>query len=454
VPKPLSSVPGMTFLSLMSQAQAGEVVLYVGAGVSVGSGLPGGARLSELVYEKVAAAGGVNLDGVSPTDLLAVADAAELANGGDPRVVQEISLAVADFDHAQPSAPHEALALLLVEGAAAVMSTNWDTCIERAAPQGESIASIVTNDDRMGFRGVGLLKLHGCARRPSTALVTSRQLAETPIWASTEMEAKLSHASVVFVGIGDVAPYVAVRLQKLVELLGSVQNISVVSRSIVSRWDESQWSSVVEDLAESHKIESSAEEFLDDFLRAWVLHCFDRLTAISTGLADAALMTALHSLLDTLRSASAPQVLGWLRRSSRGVPAGTSVAHHSRIHEALLALAALTGSESIAQVPYAGPAHSTKGKVDLHIQPGVSGPEAARAARARVQTYRSDGVLAPDEPVIVLCSGQIGPLAPSTHEQLEQDVAGADEVGNVLSGPAVGPVKLLAAHSVLEGNMA
>ncbi len=454
MPKPLSSVPGITFLGLLGQARAGEVVLYVGAGVSVGSGLPSGARLSELVYEKVVAAGGVNLDGVSRTDLLAVADAAELANGGDPGVVQEIALAVADFDHAQPSAPHEALALLLVEGAAAVMSTNWDTCIERAAPPGESIASIVTNDDRMGFRGVGLLKVHGCARRPSTALVTSRQLAETPIWASTEMEAKLSHASVVFVGIGDVAPYVAVRLQKLVELLGSVQNVSVVSRSIVSRWDESQWASVVEDLAESHKIESSAEDFLDDFLRAWVLHCFDRLTAISTGLADAALTTALHALLDTLRSANAPQVLGWLRRSALGMPAGTSAAHHSRTHEALLALAALTAGDSIAQVPHAGPARSSKGQVDLHIQPGVSGPEAAKAARARVQTYRTDGLLEPDELVTVLCSGQIGPLAPSTHEQLEQDVAGAEEVGNVLSGPAVGPVKLLAAHSVLEGNVA
>ena len=366
-------------------------------------------------------------------------------------MIQEIALGVADFAHAVPSTTHGALALLLLEGAAAVMSTNWDTCIERAAPSGEPIAAIVTDDDRMSTRGVGLFKVHGCARRPSTALVTSRQLEATPIWASSELSAKLSHASVVFLGIGDVAPYVAKRIEKLVSQMGSADNVSVVSRSIVSKWAESEWAKVAPNLAESHKIASSADDFVDGFLRAWVQHCFERLREIAAGLSNPDLVVALDELLTTLAADTAPNVLAWLRRSWANKTAGYPAAHDRNSHEVLLALASWTEGGSIARVPYSGPAQSNKGAIDIHIQPGTPGPEVAKAARARVAAYRTSGALLPNEPVTVVCAGQIGPLEPSTHAVLEQSVVATEEAGNIVSGPEFGPVGLVAAHSVLEG---
>lgn len=453
MPQPLSAMPDLRFVALVGQARASEVVLYVGAGVSIGSGLPSGAKLAELVYAK-ASASGVDLTGISATNLLAVADAAEAANEGDPSVIQEIALGVADFTQAPPAATHVALALLLLEGAALVMSTNWDTCIERAAPSNEPIAPIVTDDDRMSTRGVSLFKVHGCARRPNTALVTSNQLAATPIWASSELSAKLSHASVVFVGIGDVAPYVALRIEKLIAQMGSAENVSVVSRSIVSKWSKSEWAKVASNLAESHKIPADAEDFLDDFLRAWVQHCFERLREISTGLGNPDLHVALGALLTTLVEDTAPNVLAWLRRSWAIPTAGRSAVHDPHSHEALLALASWTKGDSIAKVPHSGPAQSNRGAIDIHIQPGTPGPVVAKVARARVAAYRTSGVLSPDDPVTVLCSGQIGPLEPSTHALLEQNVVAAEDAGNVITGPELGPVGLVAAHAVLEGSIA
>ena len=453
MPEPLTSAPGLHFLSLVSQALDDQVVLYVGAGISVTAGLPSGKKLAELVHGQVASSG-VDLTGVSPRDLLAIADAAEAANGGDPSVIQEIALSVARFDDIDPTSTHRALVLLLLEGAASVMSTNWDTCIERSTPNGEALAVIVTDEDRMTIRPRGLLKVHGCARRPTTALVTSNQLAETPVWASSEMSAKLSHATVVFVGIGDIAPYVAVRMKQLLAGLGSVDNVSVVSRSIVTHWAKSDWAKILPDLAEPRKIGSSADDFLDSFLRAWVRRGIDNLRALATDMADTTLLDALEGLLAVLLADTGPNAVEWLRRSWGSVSAGTSAVHAGDTHMGLLALAKWTSPNAIDGVPHAGPAASDRGKVDVYIQSRVAGLKVARAARDRVASYRARGILGPDEPVTVLCAGQIGPLEPTTHTQLEQDIVGGDRDGNIVTGPSFGPVKLVAAHSVLEGSVA
>lgn len=450
MPEPLSSPLDLPFLGLVARALDDQVVLYVGAGVSVTAGLPSGKELARLVHAKVDSYG-VDLTGIDPEDLLGIADAAEAANGGDPSVIQEIALGVARFDEVDPTSTHRALVLLLLEGAATVMSTNWDTCIERSAPNGEAVAVIVTNEDRMTTRPTGLLKVHGCARRPTTALVTTSQLAATPVWASSEMAAKLSHATVVFVGIGDIAPYVAVRLNQLVTQLDSVDNVSVVSRSIVSGWSDSGWSNVLPHLAESRKIEANAEDFLDSFLRAWVRHGIDTLRALAADMDDTEIADALEPLVTVLLADTAPNVVEWMRRSWGSIGAGTSAVHTHASHLGLLALAKWASPASIVAVPHAGPATSARGRVDLHIQPGLAGPKVARAARDRVTQYRARGYLRPDEPVTVVCAGQIGRLEPRGADALVQDVVASETPGDIISGPALGPVALVAATTILEG---
>lgn len=64
MPQPLSAMPDLRIVALVGRALAHEVVLYIGAGVSIGSGLPSGAKLAELVYAK-ASAGGVDVTGIS-----------------------------------------------------------------------------------------------------------------------------------------------------------------------------------------------------------------------------------------------------------------------------------------------------------------------------------------------------------------------------------------------------
>jgi hypothetical protein len=450
MPEPLSSSPDFRFLGLVVQALEDQVVLYVGAGVSVTAGLPSWKELARLVHAKVDSYG-VDLTGIDAEDLLAIADAAEAANGGDPTVIQEIALSVARFDEVDPTSTHRALVLLLLEGAASVMSTNWDTCIERSTPNGEALAVIVTNEDRMTTRTTGLLKVHGCARRPATALVTTNQLADTPVWASSEMAAKLSHATVVFVGIGDIAPYVAVRLNQLLIQLGSVDNVSVVSRSIVSGWSNSDWSTVLPGLAEARKIASNADEFLDSFLRAWVRHGVDSMRVLAADMEDTDLVEALEALVAVLLADTAPNVVEWLRRSCGSISAGTSAVHAHASHLGLLALAKWTSPAAILAVPHAGPAVSAKGQVDLHVQPGLAGPRVARAARGRVAQYRARGYLRPDEPVTVVCAGQIGRLEPAAPDALEQDVVASETPGDIISGPSLGPVVLVAANTILEG---
>lgn len=450
MPDPLSSPLDIQAAGLINEALRDNVVLYVGAGVSLSAGLPSGGDLARLVYAQIEGMG-VDLTDIAEDDLLAIADAAEAANGGDARAVQEIALGVANFDGANPSATHRSLMLLLLEGAATVMSTNWDTCIERSTPKGEALAVIVTDADRMTIRTRGLLKVHGCARRPTTALVTSSQLEETPVWASAEMSSRLSHATVIFVGIGDIAPYVKVRLGQLVGALGSIDNVSVVSRRISTHWQQSGWSEVLPHLSEARKIGSSADEYLDGFLRAWVRRALDRVRTLADDMQNEDISNALDHLLTVVLADTAPNVVEWLRRSWRTITVGTSAVHEDHTHLGLIALGSLTAPHAIVQVPLEGPAVSGERKVDLFISPELAGPKVAQAARDRVADYRTRGILGPDELVTIVCAGQIGPLEPSTRSSLVSDVVGGDSAGNVVTGPYLGPIDLLAAHSVLEG---
>jgi len=76
MPEPLSSAPDFHFFGLVSQALADQVVLYVGAGVSVTAGLPTGKDLAKLVHARVESSG-VDLTGIATDDLLAIANVAE-----------------------------------------------------------------------------------------------------------------------------------------------------------------------------------------------------------------------------------------------------------------------------------------------------------------------------------------------------------------------------------------
>ena len=69
------------------------------------------------------------------------------ANGGIDALRNTV-VQVAEFTSADSNYGHRVLALLLLEGAIDVLTTNWDTCIERGGlPDG--------GGPRTGYRGYG-----------------------------------------------------------------------------------------------------------------------------------------------------------------------------------------------------------------------------------------------------------------------------------------------------------
>jgi hypothetical protein len=121
IPSPLSATNDVRIVGLTPRARDGRLVLCVGAGASLDAGLPSGPGLAHALLDRLAAHG-INLPGVNHDDLVAVSDAA-VAKGSLPEV-QEIAVDVAPFTSAIPSSAHRLIALLLLEGVAAVMSTN------------------------------------------------------------------------------------------------------------------------------------------------------------------------------------------------------------------------------------------------------------------------------------------------------------------------------------------
>jgi hypothetical protein len=94
------------------------------------------------------------------------------------------------------------------------------------------------------------------------SLITSAQIDRPPVWAATEIEAGLAQATVVFVGIGDVASYVRRGLNRIVAELGpTVGQVFVVSPSIETGWDQSAWSELLPGLPEAKSMGHTGHRF-------------------------------------------------------------------------------------------------------------------------------------------------------------------------------------------------
>jgi hypothetical protein len=347
--KPLDTPVHRAVMLLAEKARQGKLVLCAGAGLSMApnAALPSGKQLGGLLSARLAA----RLEGFVPPsdqgDLLAVADAAIEAIGGlEP--LQYETLAIADFERASPNFGHRALALLLAEGAvAAVLLWNWDTCIERAAPEGERIEVGRSRRDMEQLQRPTLAKVHGCATRPETLLITSAQLADPPLWADETFQARLRGASVAFIGIGDVADYAKRRITELTGALPGldISDIFVISPEIATGWDESVWAELLPDLDDSRRVEKKADELLDELARAWAfdaLEEFRRLTATLEG-HDAG-VAGLAAALTRLCGAD---VIAALRAAAFRHRFGESVLRAPEAQQALVALAVL-GTEADA----------------------------------------------------------------------------------------------------------
>ena len=248
------------------QMGSSTVVLVIGAGVSSASptSLPLGQEIAHALKQKLSYTQMAEcLESLPEDDLLVIADTAEAESPQALELIQKTILDSFDFKTAIPNYAHQYIAILMAEGVVKTMTTNWDTCVERAA--GMTYSDIVSCrlPEEVGRTGTSavLLKLHGCAEIENSIKVSSKQVGEPVWWASHQVSAAIENSWVVFVGIGSIVPYIRETIGKIVRLAKTSPRIRVVDIQRVSDWDRMLSSSGADFF-----IKSSAQEFLDDVI--------------------------------------------------------------------------------------------------------------------------------------------------------------------------------------------
>ena len=269
-PKPLSTEPNPSVAAIGPRMEDKTVVFIVGAGVSMGppTNLPSATQLAQSV-KTILRTGPLSTTITLPPEdsLLAVADAIERDSPeAFPLFIRAI-LETADFKMAPPNYAHLVIALLLSEANVQILSTNWDTCIERCSPS--VYRDISGCFDRNGLQTVGdntiFIKLHGCAKDESSICVSSRQIAEETWWATHQVGAALETSLVVFLGIGSIAKHIETTLQKIISMTKDLSNVVIVDPELAT-----DWSQLLKDEIKNH-MPMRSEEFLDDILRTLTL---------------------------------------------------------------------------------------------------------------------------------------------------------------------------------------
>lgn len=407
--KPLTAQVSSSAALAAEAALLGRLTVYAGAGLSAAppTSLPGAGGLASKIYHLLESV--INFETVSEWDLLAVADRVEL----EPRGLEMLHAAiarVAAFDTARPNFAHKALGLLICEGATTVLEANYDSCIERGA-QPEQIPVVVSDVDRQQVSRGALLKVHGCISRPHSMLATTAELLSPPLYAITELSARLSDGSVTFIGLGSPADYVKDSVTQFVTRVSSA-TLTLVDPK-VTEWEESGWNAVAPELAPANRVAMDAEAFCDELLRFYVLDILRRL-ADSVGGLDHAHPQRLgcDELAALLKTHDAVWTLTWLRRSAWQFAVGTPVITSGRVLQGLMAISMLTSGTSIdvraGGVVWLPDVNTAVLLVVAGRAP--SGSVTAIEAEHRAMDARTEGRIPEGSSVVVVCCGQSGGL--------------------------------------------
>lgn len=417
------NVPPYAVALAARAVSASKLVIYAGAGISVSAptSLPSGAGLAKALHTQLKDIFDV-LGGVEEWDLLGIADAVAQLPGGED-ALRQTSARSANFRSATPGYAHRVLAHLMLEGAIDVLTTNWDSCIERSCGE-EQLPTVTNEHDLADVTPPWVLKVHGCASRPGTLLVTTDHLATPPKWVQEQTHARLGSAVVVFIGIGDVAPYVRQRIVEAIDEVGSIDNLRVVSPSISTDWESSQWKSVAPDLREEDKIGVSADQFMEDLGAAYII----------TRLAEHRLSagTSLAAKLDDAKNglfrSDALTVLQWSRTVDINPRAGESVLKSSEFGKALIALGHLVGAS--AELKHSRVFDTSHGPVEILVATQtVPTRRLVEVAEARLHGHVSRGEPSP----LFLVAGGVGPIPKP--EALPQSIMGDADDADIVDGP-------------------
>lgn len=161
--------------TIFQELGRGEVVFFLGAGMSTSAGLPTAAKLVEQLHDDFAPP---DIDKPSLMDIANFVDAEHRRTSLNTRI-RELVKSAQD----QVTAPSPAhLALARLKDVNLIITTNWDTLLEQACNAvGRPYYAITTDEDLEGRpktpETLNILKLHGTLDSPGSFIISEDDLA-------------------------------------------------------------------------------------------------------------------------------------------------------------------------------------------------------------------------------------------------------------------------------------
>lgn len=440
-PKRLGREVSVPVSNIALQMAGNAVVLVVGAGVSNAppTSLPIGREIARALRHKLSYTElAKSVESLPGDDLLVIADTAEAQSPQALELVQQTILNSFDFKTASPNYAHQYIAILMAEGAVKTMTTNWDTCIERAAGSTHSdiVACRLPEEIGRGGASAVLLKLHGCAEIENSIRVSSKQVGEPVWWAGHQVSAAIENSWVVFVGIGSIVPYVGETIGKIVDLARASPRIRVVDIQRTSDWD-----TILGGSGSDSFIESSAEQFLDDVVTSLTNQQLLQVFGLAQKLAKETpmdgidVLAAIEQVVRSLREYPAHFTWLWARRGVFPSACGPVVLDPNFVR-CVLALALLHSISPLEEVRIIGTTVSICCK-DFMVELLWARQALASSVLCKKKTEsllvdKRNNTLPQGKRCIVIVHGSSGPLPPAA---MPESVVDKPEVEDLIDGP-------------------
>jgi hypothetical protein len=420
-PAPLSAGYTETIGDLARAAIRQGVVVYAAAGLSMSAPTSGprGDHVADDVRGWLARKLGIEEADLAAKNLeqlgqLALADSERTLAELKERVLQAFPFAACD-----PNYGHEALALMMREGLAAVISVNWDCAVERAGRAIDiNVESVVAAGQRLTLApdDVPIYKVHGCARRPLEHLALTQDEVDAPQdWAQAEVQNAIHGERVIFVGLGTIGLYVRepVATQPELWVTGTPTNITIVEPGDLP----AAWTTTLGEAANDVHLRMGADEFFDELLRAIVCRVLDEIEAAVQSIQNLEWPIPMLNGLLALRTALAPihadAVLRWWRDGVSPTDAGKSFLLELAGRQALMTVALLLGHDNTPIEATGTRDRLAVGSQQRYLEiASLPGQQASRVREIhtdRVIRRRETGVY-PDlrRPVTVVSAGHFG----------------------------------------------
>jgi hypothetical protein len=465
-PMTLGDEPDPWVVDVADFAARGKVVLYTGAGVSVAapSNGPRGNDVADALRQKIADLLGVEESELADLDLEGLAQRVAEEKKDSLGHLKVLAAEAADFISMSPNYAHEVLALLLREGVVTVITANWDCGIEEGGLKNKiAIRALSRRTDLEDLRQneLPLYKVHGCATRPPTLVLTRAEVDAPRDWAKTQVQSTLDRGHVVFLGLGTLGAYVS---EPLTHLKQAWEDEDTRIHVVDLREPSDTWRRALGAQTDALSHTMSAERFADDLLRAVVRDGIERgrtaarnLDALERGTAwSHAMVSGMGMLRQALFRSQGDAVLLWWRGSVAKKLDGHTFVLDDRGREALLGVAQLVGrsGDDVVVEGSGGDLTVRAGGsyYEVACWPGLHISEVEVKLRSRVIARRNSGRYGPGRTIAAIVHGASGDFA---SQNARPDIAafnGSDDAD--IAAGRVPNVMLYSAEDAMKGQLA